>query len=283
MRKIVAKHIKNTLVNVTVLLGIVHLYVSGILGKSCDLLLVGLLLLFSISFTFLICKWVLFFYFSYFDTHKLSYDKGLNGNIHFECRDEIDQKLVKIGALYSITFTGAKTENGFINSIETNDYFDQEKKHYIRATLQSSWGISTKRQLLTVVDQLIIDDKTLQYDALDLIHFESMLKKNGLEFNFATAKLHTTKAISIQRAVVLLRDALTCDMITLEDFDTLRHDLAGRFNLDVTFILDYLFGAYCFYLRHDSSFFVFGQNRVNERMAGVKVLMENFFFERPIV
>lgn len=40
------------------------------------------------------------------------------------------------------------------------------------------------------------------------------------------------------------------------------------------FIIDYFFGVYYFYLDPLSDVFVFGVNRVSERISGIKVLIE---------
>lgn len=289
MRKIVLLNVRNTVVNVIIVASIFYLYTSLLLGESFNYLLIGLLLLFGFSLIVLIIKWLAFFYFTYLDKHILSYEKSINKNVHFRSRDEIDQKILRIGALYSITLTGANTENGYINSLETNDYSDLKKKEYIRATLKSSWDISSKNDLFYILDDLMDCSYMIQVNPADLMRFKKLLLKNDLNFEFSTVSFDLDpRPFNIQRAVILLRDALTCDMITFEEFDqhkyiidTFINDYFQDSSWD-DFIVSYLLGVYDFYAGQKSQFFVFGINRINERMAGVKVLYDNHFYRNQI-
>lgn len=290
MTNVVLKNIKNTVIlfSLTALLTIVYFYLASLNNSWVESILTLFLVflgVFFIACVILFVKWCLYFKFSYYDDHKLSFSKGINKEVYFKCRDKEDEALLKMGAVYSITLTGANTEDGYINSLETNNFLDDEKKKYVRATLVSSWGIERKSELFSALDELVNDVSYVELNKSDFNHFKKLLQKNKLNLNVSLPKF-SLRAFNLQRASLLLRDGLTCGMISMEEFDQYKSNIYEIFISEFSgfddFIVPYLLGVYDFYLGPDANHFVFGVNRVNERMVGVGVLLEHNFFERDI-
>ena len=81
---------------------------------------------------------------------------------------------------------------------------------------------------------------------------------------------------------MLLRESLTCDLITIEEFEEFKVKLYNLINEEFEtmedFIIDYLIGVAYFY----ENKMIFGPVSVNERVNGVKILLENDYFNKDL-
>lgn len=224
---------------------------------------------------------------------SISYEKALNRDIHFKCTDKITQFLVKVGALYSITEANIdkhnqeeKSKKGFINCLEVRDYGSKDEKEMIFASLGASWDIEDKKGLFETVQQLMDQNNftTTEFNIEQNQWFEKILKKNHLQFDSIKGKKSSKHiaAFNLQRAVLLLREALTCDLISIEEFDRFKEELYSLINEEFKsmeeFIIDYLIGVCYFY----ENKVVFGPVSINERANAIRVLIENDYFNKDL-
>ncbi|MBN1059286.1 DUF1266 domain-containing protein [Clostridium botulinum] len=287
------KHIGTTLLSIiiVVILFYVNEVISIYIGDKIGKLLIGV---FLVAVIVNIIKWLAVFVVRFiWKTSVISFEKAINKTIQFKCTDESSQFLVKIGALFSITEAtldkhnkGEKNKKGFINCLEVRDYNSKDEKEMILASLGASWNIANKNQLYETLEQLLDKNNLLDID-FDINKnkwFEKILKKHNLQFENLKNKKSSKHiaAFNIQRAVLLLREALTCDLINLEELEEFKPKVHNLINEEFTsiedFIIDYLIGVCYFYEEK----IVFGPVMINERVNGVKTLIENDYFNKNL-
>ncbi|WP_315970319.1 DUF1266 domain-containing protein [Clostridium botulinum] len=266
---------------------VISVYIGDKIGK----ILIGV---FLVAVIVNIIKWLAVFVVRFiWKTSVISFEKAINKTSHFKCTDESSQFLVKIGALFSITEAtldkhnkGEKNKKGFINCLEVRDYNSKDEKEMILASLGASWNIANKNQLYATLEQLMDKNNFLDID-FDINKnkwFEKILKKHNLQFENLKNKKSSKHiaAFNIQRAVLLLREALTCDLINLEELEEFKPKVHNLINEEFTsiedFIIDYLIGVCYFYEEK----IVFGPVMINERVNGVKTLIENDYFNKDL-
>ena len=75
---------------------------------------------------------------------------------------------------------------------------------------------------------------------------------------------------------------MTCDLISREEFDIFKDQLYSLINEEFKsmeeFIIDYLIGVCYFY----ENKVVFGPVSINERANGIRVLIENDYFNKDL-
>ncbi|MBY7024718.1 MULTISPECIES: DUF1266 domain-containing protein [Clostridium] len=287
------KHIGTTLLSIiiVVILFYVNEVISVYIGDKIGKLLIGV---FLVAVIVNVIKWLAVFVVRFiWKTSTISFEKAINKTSHFKCTDESSQFLVKIGALFSITEAtldkhnkGEKNKKGFINCLEVRDYNSKDEKEMILASLGASWNIANKNQLYATLEQLMDKNNFLDID-FDINKnkwFEKILKKHNLQFENLKNKKSSKHiaAFNIQRAVLLLREALTCDLINLEELEEFKPKVHNLINEEFTsiedFIIDYLIGVCYFYEEK----IVFGPVMINERVNGVKTLLENDYFNKDL-
>ncbi|KAI3349102.1 DUF1266 domain-containing protein [Clostridium botulinum] len=287
------KHIGTTLLSIiiVVILFYVNEVISVYIGDKIGKLLIGV---FLVAVIVNVIKWLAVFVVRFiWKTSTISFEKAINKTSHFKCTDESSQFLVKIGALFSITEAtldkhnkGEKNKKGFINCLEVRDYNSKDEKEMILASLGASWNIANKNQLYATLEQLMDKNNFLDID-FDINNnkwFEKILKKHNLQFENLKNKKSSKHiaAFNIQRAVLLLREALTCDLINLEELEEFKPKVHNLINEEFTsiedFIIDYLIGVCYFYEEK----IVFGPVMINERVNGVKTLLENDYFNKDL-
>ncbi|EES49111.1 DUF1266 domain-containing protein [Clostridium botulinum] len=287
------KHIGTTLLSIiiVVILFYVNEVISVYIGDKIGKILIGV---FLVAVIVNIIKWLAVFVVRFiWKTSVISFEKAINKTSHFKCTDESSQFLVKIGALFSITEAtldkhnkGEKNKKGFINCLEVRDYNSKDEKEMILASLGASWNIANKNQLYATLEQLMDKNNFLDID-FDINKnkwFEKILKKHNLQFENLKNKKSSKHiaAFNIQRAVLLLREALTCDLINLEELEEFKPKVHNLINEEFTsiedFIIDYLIGVCYFYEEK----IVFGPVMINERVNGVKTLIENDYFNKDL-
>ncbi|NFT91126.1 DUF1266 domain-containing protein [Clostridium botulinum] len=287
------KHIGTTLLSIiiVVILFYVNEVISIYIGDKIGKLLIGV---FLVAVIVNIIKWLAVFVVRFiWKTSVISFEKAINKTIQFKCTDESSQFLVKIGALFSITEAtldkynkGEKNKKGFINCLEVRDYKSKDEKEMILASLGASWNIANKNQLYATLEQLMDKNNFLDID-FDINKnkwFEKILKKHNLQFENLKNKKSSKHiaAFNIQRAVLLLRESLTCDLINLEELEEFKPKVHNLINEEFTsiedFIIDYLIGVCYFYEEK----IVFGPVMINERVNGVKTLLENDYFNKDL-
>ncbi|MBN1042855.1 DUF1266 domain-containing protein [Clostridium botulinum] len=287
------KHIGTTLLSIiiVVILFYVNEVISVYIGDKIGKLLIGV---FLVAVIVNVIKWLAVFVVRFiWKTSTISFEKAINKTSHFKCTDESSQFLVKIGALFSITEAtldkhnkGEKNKKGFINCLEVRDYNSKDEKEMILASIGASWNIANKNQLYATLEQLMDKNNFLDID-FDINKnkwFEKILKKHNLQFENLKNKKSSKHiaAFNIQRAVLLLREALTCDLINLEELEEFKPKVHNLINEEFTsiedFIIDYLIGVCYFYEEK----IVFGPVMINERVNGVKTLLENDYFNKDL-
>lgn len=227
-----------------------------------------------------------------FKSSKISYEKAINKNIHFKCEDELTQFFVKVGSLFTIT---EATENkdgivkkGFINCLETVNYEDQEEKEMCLASLGASWNIFNEKDLIFAIIELIPepdeDNYSINWNTKEFGWFLKKVEKYQIKFKDINNKKNTKfqLAYNLQRSVFLLRDGLTCELINseaLEDFKSKICDIINKeFDSLEDFIIDYLIGV-CFFYEGRA---IVGPGMERERFEGIKLLIENDYFNKDL-
>lgn len=291
--KTLKKHIRTTILSI-IIVGVL-VYLKGFMINFVDAKIINLLILpFLVSVVVNVIKWVAFFAVPFiWKSSTISFEKAINKNIHFKCTDEISQFIVKVGALFSISEAtvdkhnkNEKGKKGFINCLEVRDYESKEEKKMVLASLGASWNIQTKNELYETLNQLIDENNfsDVEFDINNNKWFVKMLEKENLKFenlkNKRSSKHQT--AFNLQRAVLLLREALTCDLITIEEFEEFKTNIYNlikkEFKSMEDFIIDYLIGVAYFYEEK----IIFGPVTINDRIKGIKILIENNYFDRDL-
>ena len=291
--KTLKNHIMTTLLSIIIVVALFCLreLISTFLGYKIYLIF---MIPFAAAFIINLIKWISFFAVKFiWKSSEISFEKAINKNIHYKCTDEISQFIVKVGALFSITEANLnkhnkdeKSKKGFVNCLEVRDYESKEEKEMILASLGASWDIQTKNQLYETLNELM--DKgnfySTDFDINQNKWFDKILKKNNLQFKSIKNKRISKHqaAFNLQRCVLLLRESLTCDLITIEEFEEFKVKLYNLINEEFEtmedFIIDYLIGVAYFY----ENKMIFGPVSVNERVNGVKVLFENDYFNKDL-
>lgn len=289
----IEKHMKNTGICILIVIGLY--FIKSIMNiKELRSLLNLFIGVFVVALVINLIRFVLIPLVKIiWKSQKLSYDRALNRNIHFYCQDEPTQFLIKIGSLFSITEAtvnkhnkNEKSKKGFINCIETSDYNDAIEKERILLSLEASWDIENKYQLLKTVDSLL-DTENFMEEELNGQDFEWLKKrldKHELKFETIQSKKTSnhTAAFNIQRAILLLREGLTCDLISLKEFEEyigpLYKYIKNNFNTTEEFIVDYLIGVCYFY----KDKVVFGPSMIDERIEGIKILIDKNYFNQDL-
>lgn len=219
------------------------------------------------------------------------YSNALNKNVLYPLSDEQDALLIKMSNLLDITCTSngrVEHSRAYVNSCEAYDAHIAPNKHGIRESsawdyLVLSYDIGERSELLnsvtTLLDSLPYVNSPAPKSAFD--------KAVATVDQFATASgatLHTAHphaipdvAFNLQRAAMLVRWGLTCNMLEQSEWDAFKQQIWDAYQLYFAadgfdkFIYDYLIAVHDFHAKDDL-------HMVRERLFGLAELQKNDFF-----
>lgn len=217
------------------------------------------------------------------DLGKIVYEKSINNNICFKSRDIVDEVIIKIESLHTISVQNLLSTKCYINSIETNDYRGVRERIETLNSLKECWGVGSKLELIEIIDLLLADEKEIEgFDAKD---FLEILSRNKIYIPKLKDKKYTMEAYNIQRAILVLREGLSCNLITLEEYNEIKLDIFQKIkkyfecsNLN-EFIFEYLLGCYNFFINSNEVDDGIADAIFDIRVEGIRVLLENHYFD----
>ncbi|QTF08839.1 hypothetical protein HC231_13675 [Brenneria izadpanahii] len=215
---------------------------------------------------------------------------GINNDVRYPLMDESDALVVKLSCLMDVgDMRNNRVEHArsYINSREA--YTVNKKTNELGIICNSaydylvlSYDIDTKTKLINFVRGLLSslpeenrpDVKSIFSDAISILDKFSAVTLTQLE------KHHNTTipfvAFNLQRAAMLVRWGLTCNMINDEEWNLFKKEIQDAYQLYFgdtgfgKFIYDYLIAVYLFHAENNLGL-------IRDRLYGITELQKNNF------
>ncbi|MCG8710164.1 DUF1266 domain-containing protein [Brenneria sp. 4F2] len=267
-------------------------YIEKILGADLSNAHAKFFWLLGVLFIFVILRFLLNILMNYNfkdDLPKISY--GVNNNVHHPIIDESDALVVKLSSLMDVCDMRknlAEYARSYINSREAYSINKKKDKHGIIKNpaydyLVLSYDIDEKAKLVSFVEGLLNslpeenrpDVKSKYSDAISTLDEFSEVTLTQLEKHHDTAIPFV--AFNLQRAAMLIRWGLTCNMLSDEEWEEYKKEIQSAYRLYFgdagfgKFIYDYLLAVYLFHAEDNLGM-------VRERLYGITELQKKDFF-----